>query len=56
MLRFGFEVIPAEVVGSDVGADGRLKAEEDDVAGPRMDVVREAKRAAREASVGRVVG
>jgi hypothetical protein len=46
-----FDEVLAEVDGTDVGAEGRVKADDDDedVAGASMDVVREAKRAAREA-------
>jgi hypothetical protein len=44
-----FDEVLAEVDGMDVGAEGRVKAE--DTTGASMDVVREAKRAAREASV-----
>ena len=47
-----FDEVLAEVDGTDVGAEGRVKADdEEDTAGASMDVVREAKRAAREASV-----
>jgi hypothetical protein len=54
VLKLPFEGLP--VVGRAVGAEGRLSAEEADVvAGARMEVVREAKRAAREASVERTV-
>jgi len=45
-----FDEVLAEVDGTDVGAEGRVKADEEDVADASMDVVREAKRAAREAS------
>ena len=47
-----FDEVLAEVDGTDVGAEGRVKADdEEDAAGASMDVVREAKRAAREASI-----
>lgn len=47
-----FDEVLAEVDGTDVGTEGRVKADdEEDVAGASMDVVREAKRAAREASI-----
>ena len=47
-----FDEVLAEADGTDVGAEGRVKADdEEDTAGASMDVVREAKRAAREASI-----
>ena len=51
-----FDEVLAEVDGTDVGAEGRTKADEEDTAGASMDVVREAKRAAREASVEKGFG
>ena len=53
-LRLRFEV--RSDLGRAVGAEGRLNAEDTEVvAGARMEVVREAKRAAREASAERAV-
>ena len=47
-----FDEVLGEVDGTDVGAEGRVKADDDeDTAGASIDVVREAKRAAREASI-----
>lgn len=52
MSVLGFDEVLAEVDGTDVGAEGRVKADDkEDAAGASMDVVREAKRAAREASI-----